>query len=57
VVETVQGDKRLVRLGASGKQVAVVSDFVANFNLAARKAWKNMPHRHVGHPKGARRCD
>jgi len=25
--------------------------------LAARKAWKNMPYRHVGRPKGVRHCD
>jgi uncharacterized protein (DUF4415 family) len=57
VVEAVQGDKLLVRLDASGEQVAVVSDLVTNFSLAARKAWKNMPHRRVGRPKGARHCD
>lgn len=57
VVEAVQGDKLLVRLDASGEQVAVVSDVVTNFSLAARKAWKNMPSRRVGRPKGARHCD
>jgi uncharacterized protein (DUF4415 family) len=57
VVEAVQGDKLLVRLDTSGEQVVVVSDLVTNFSLAARKAWKNMPHRRVGRPKGARHCD
>ncbi len=57
VVEAVQGDELLVRLDASGEQVAVVSEFVTNFSLAARKAWRNMPHRRVGRPKGARHCD
>jgi len=57
VVEAVQGDKLLVRLDESGEQVSVVSELVTNFSLAARKAWKNMPHRRVGRPKGSRHCD
>jgi uncharacterized protein (DUF4415 family) len=57
VVEAVQGDELLVRLDESGELLAVASKFVTNFSLAARKAWKNMPHRQVGRPKGARHCD
>src|SRR5712691_6217015 len=57
VVEAVQGDELLVRLDESGELIAVASQFVTNFSLAARKAWKNMPHRQVGRPKGARHCD
>jgi hypothetical protein len=57
VLEGVHGDKLLVRLHASGELVVVESELVTNFSLAARKAWKNMPHRHVGRPKGARHCD
>jgi uncharacterized protein (DUF4415 family) len=56
-VKEVHGDKLLVRLDESGELVALVSELVTNFSLAARKAWKNMPHRHVGRPKGARHCD
>jgi hypothetical protein len=57
VVEEVHGDELLVRLDESGELVAVASESVTNFSLAARKAWKNMPHRQVGRPKGARHCD
>jgi hypothetical protein len=56
-VEEVHGYKLLVRLDESGELVDVASELVTNFSLAARKAWKNMPHRHVGRPKGARHCD
>ena len=57
VVEEVRGDELLVRLEESGERVAVASELVTNFSLAARKAWKNMPHRQVGRPKGTRHCD
>jgi uncharacterized protein (DUF4415 family) len=57
VVEEVHGDKLLVRLDESGELVAAASELVTNFSLAARKAWKNMPHRQVGRPKGTRHCD
>ena len=57
VVEKIHGDELLVRLDDSGDCVVVASELVRNFSLAARKAWKNMPYRHVGRPKGARHCD
>jgi uncharacterized protein (DUF4415 family) len=57
VVAAVQGDELLVRLDASGELIAIASARVTNFSLAARKAWKHMPHRRVGRPKGARHCD
>jgi uncharacterized protein (DUF4415 family) len=57
VVEGVHGHELLIRLEESGELVAVASELVTNFSLAARKAWKNMPHRRVGRPKGARHCD
>ena len=57
VVAAVHGDELLVRLDESGELVTVASARVTNFSLAARKAWKNMPHRRVGRPKGARHCD
>jgi hypothetical protein len=57
VVEEVHGDRLLVHLHESGELVGVAAELVTNFSLAARKAWKNMPHRSVGRPKGARHCD
>jgi uncharacterized protein (DUF4415 family) len=30
---------------------------ITNFSLAARKAWKKMPNRRVGRPKGSTVCD
>jgi hypothetical protein len=57
VIEEVFGDKLLVRLHESRELVPVAPELTTNFSLAARKAWKNMPHRQVGRPKGARHCD
>jgi hypothetical protein len=57
VVAAVRGDELLVRLDESGEFVFIAPERVTNFSLAARKAWKNMPHRRVGRPKGARHCD
>ena len=57
IVEEVHGDELLVRLHESEELIAIESGAVTNFSLAARKAWKNMPHRRVGRPKGARHCD
>jgi hypothetical protein len=57
VVEEVHSNELLVRLDESGELVAVAAELVTNFSMAARKAWKNMPHRQVGRPKGARHCD
>ncbi len=44
--------KLLVRLTRSGKLVPIASDKVTNFSAAARKAWKTMPRRKVGRPRG-----
>ena len=57
VVEEVRGNELLIRLDESGELIAVESESVTNFSLAARKAWLHMPHRQVGRPKGARHCD
>lgn len=57
MVEKVRDDEVLVRLDQSGELLTVASNLVRNFSLAARKAWQNMPHRHVGRPKGSRHCD
>jgi hypothetical protein len=57
VVKEVRGNELLIRLDESGELVAVASELVTNFSMAARKAWQHMPHRQVGRPKGARHCD
>ena len=57
VVAAVHSDELLVRLEGSEELITVAPALVTNFSLAARKAWKNMPHRRVGRPKGARHCD
>jgi len=57
IVAAVHGSELLVRLDEAGELVAVAPELVTNFSLAARKAWKNMPPRRVGRPKGARHCD
>ena len=57
IVAAVQSDALLVRLDESGELVTIAPERATNFSLAARKAWKNMPYRQVGRPKGARHCD
>src|SRR5919106_1689743 len=57
IVEEVHGGELFVRLHETGELVPVTYESVTNFSLAARKAWKNMPHRQVGRPKGTRHCD
>jgi len=57
VVERVSGDALLVRVEESSEILRVPADAVVNFSLAARKAWKSMPDRRVGRPKGTRLCD
>ena len=57
VVAAVHATELLVRLDDPEELIAVAPARVTNFSLAARKAWKNMPHRRVGRPKGARHCD
>ena len=57
VVERIAGDALVVRVEVSSELVRVPADGVVNFSLAARKAWRSMPDRRVGRPKGTRRCD
>ena len=52
IVERVQANKLLVRLTATDRVVQVAPSEVTNFSAAARKAWKTMPGRKVGRPKG-----
>jgi uncharacterized protein (DUF4415 family) len=57
VIDTVDGDKFLVRLDASGQVVRVQAESVTNYSLAARKAWATEPDRAVGRRKGTKLCD
>jgi uncharacterized protein (DUF4415 family) len=47
----------LVQLAGNDRRIKIREDAVTNLSLAARKAWKSMPSRHVGRPKGTRHCD
>ncbi len=57
VVERVSDGALLVRVEESSEVIRVPADAVVNFSLAARKAWKSMPDRRVGRPKGTRLSD
>jgi hypothetical protein len=50
-------DDRLILVQVNGAQIELDQDEVTNLSLAARKAWKSMPHRRVGRPKGSCLCD
>ncbi len=54
VVDSVDGEKLLVRLEESGTKVRLPADQVTNFSLAARKAWVTGPDRGVGRRKGTK---
>jgi uncharacterized protein (DUF4415 family) len=57
-IESIEGNGRLVvRVTDSNKVLRVHHSGVTNFSLAARKAWRNMPDRRVGRPKGSTVCD
>jgi len=56
VVEVLEGDDITVRL-EDGLLTLVTGDEITNYSLAARKAWKNMPSRRVGRPKGTSTTD
>ena len=47
----------LVELEDANEVVQLTHNEVTNFSLAARKAWKSMPHKRVGRPHGSRVCD
>jgi len=52
VIEAVRENKVVVRT-ESGKHVNLDPREITNFSLAARKAWKSMPKRKVGRPRGS----
>jgi uncharacterized protein (DUF4415 family) len=47
----------LVELEDANEVLQLTHGEVTNFSLAARKAWKSMPHKRVGRPRGSRVCD
>jgi hypothetical protein len=57
LVESIDGEKLVIRLEDSGQKVRVPPDEVTNYSLAARKAWVTEPDRAVGRRKGTRLCD
>ena len=57
VVESVEGERLIVRLDGHRTTMRVPQTAVTNLSLAARKAWKTMPARNVGRPKGGRLTD
>ena len=57
VLEAIADDQLVIRLIREGRVVSASIDSITNFSLAARKAWRNMPNRRVGRPRGARHCD
>ncbi len=57
LVESLDGEKLLIRLDGSGAAVRVTVEDVTNYSLAARKAWVTGPDRAVGRRKGTRLCD
>jgi uncharacterized protein (DUF4415 family) len=57
VIERAEGKNLVIRLEAAQTTVRVAAQHVTNLSCAARKAWLNMPKRHVGRPKGLRLCD
>ena len=52
MVEKVASRSIYVRISKSQRLVMVKRDAISNFSAAARKAWKTMPRRNVGRPKG-----
>lgn len=57
VVDEVRSKVLIVRLDGTGQLVQVSPAEVTNFSLAARKAWKSMPERRVGRPRGSTTTD
>lgn len=52
IVEKATHQTVRVRLQDSERSVSVHPEAIANYSAAARKAWKTMPARSVGRPKG-----
>ena len=56
-VVAVRSNQLVVELEKSGRSLAVRSQDVTNYSLAARKAWVTEPGRAVGRRKGTKLCD
>lgn len=57
IVESLDGDKLVVRLEGAERTVCIAPEQMTNFSLAARKAWRTEPDRPVGRRKGTKLCD
>jgi uncharacterized protein (DUF4415 family) len=57
IVESISNNRISVRLAGDNSLMHTRSNALVNFSLAARKAWKSMPTRRVGRPKGVRLYD
>ena len=57
LLDAFDGDKVVVRLEGSGREVRVTPEQITNFSLAARKAWETEPDRAVGRRKGTKLSD
>jgi uncharacterized protein (DUF4415 family) len=57
IVKQLNRDRLVVQLEDRDELIELNAHEVTNFSLAARKAWKSMPHKRVGRPKGSRVCD
>ena len=53
IVERRESGDLVVRVDSTGEVVRVRPSSVTNYSLAARRAWKRMPERRVGRPKGS----
>ncbi len=56
LIEGLKGRQVQVRL-ETGSLTSITELEITNYSMAARKAWKNMPNRHVGRPKGTTTTD
>jgi len=56
IVSRLKGSVLVVLLD-NGEAVDLRESDITNYSLAARKAWKNMPSRRVGRPKGTVKTD
>lgn len=53
----IEGNRVGVTLTDSDETIEMDVADITNFSQAARKAWKNMPNRRVGRPRGSRQFD
>jgi len=57
IIESINSDRVVIRRVSDEKVFTLNMAEITNFSLAARKAWKKMPARQVGRPKGSTVCD